>query len=233
MSVLRIGKDAGDALDLELRNVEAGNTVGALRALGRVASRLQPDAASAWDSFRHAASEALKPWYGGQAKALAWTIIDGYEESTSQGTEGSQGFEDVDQGPEEWPERPDLPGPPKPEALPLDGFPPVLRGKVESIARSVQVSPDLPAGLVLGAVSAAVAGKVYVEVDRAWDREWVCLYVVGTLPPAERKSPAYRHAIEPLQAWEAEKAGDVLPRRRVAQAVVKTRQEAELGSKGV
>ena len=80
-----------------------------------------------------------------------------------------------------WPEPIPL-GPPAPEPLPLEVFPEVLRDQIESVAASVQVDPTLVAGLILAAVSAAVAGKVVVRVDGAWDRECVGLYVVAILP---------------------------------------------------
>ena len=115
-----------------------------------------------------------------------------------------------------WPEHPDLPGQPDPEPLPLDVLPPALRDWTSSVADSVQVSSDVPALLALAAVSTAVAGKVVVRVDNAWDQEWVTIYVVPVLEAAERKSPPFRLMTAPIRDWETEQARKVGPQLEVA-----------------
>ena len=116
----------------------------------------------------------------------------------------------------DFPERPDLPGAVEPSPLPIDARPPSLRGWSESVARSVQVSPDMPALLSLTAVSAAVGGKVVARVDGAWDKEWIVLHAVLVALSGERKSPVFRHMIQEIQAWEEEQAAAIAPRRRAA-----------------
>ena len=117
-----------------------------------------------------------------------------------------------------WPEEPNMSGM-EPEALPLEVLPPVLRAQVESVAHALQVPADLPFLLGLGTVSAALAGKVEVEVKRGWT-EPVGIYVGCILPPASRKSPAYAAMTSPLREWEAESVRRAMPRVLAAQDIV-------------
>ena len=135
-----------------------------------------------------------------------------------------------------WPE-PDVPGSGAPEALPLHALPAVLRDHALSVARSAQVSPDMTVLLGIAAISATAAGKVVVRVDDAWTREWVTFYGVIVAPPGERKSAAYREAMEPLRVWEREEIERVAPLRRMAEekadvAERKLRRTKDAAAKG-
>lgn len=120
------------------------------------------------------------------------------------------GFEPV----EDWPEEPDLPGPPKPEPLPLDAFPPVLRGQIDSIAGATQTPTDLAGVLALACVSAAGGMRVEVEVDRRGWREPVHIFGAVLLPPASRKSPVYSAMKAPLEDWERARVEEIGPAHR-------------------
>ena len=128
--------------------------------------------------------------------------------------------------PAPWPDEPRPPGAPEPEALPLEALPAVLRAIATTVSASVQVAPSMPAGLVLAAVSAAVADRVVVRPDDAWTREHIPLYIVVVAPPAARKSPVYAILTPPLREWEAERAREAAPHRRVAEAIVDARAKA-------
>ncbi|PZM91519.1 MAG: hypothetical protein DIU79_12775, partial [Actinobacteria bacterium] len=102
----------------------------------------------------------------------------------------------------DWPDRPDVPVPPRPDPLPVDVLPPALRAHVLSVAAATQTPPDMAAMLSLAAVSAALRGVADVHVDaRGW-REVATIYTAIVLPPATRKSPVYAHMIAPIEAWE-------------------------------
>lgn len=105
---------------------------------------------------------------------------------------------------EPWPDNaPDVPGAVEPEALPIQVLPEGLRAHIESVTRSLQVPADLPIMLALGTLSAAVTGRVNVEVRGGWT-EPASIYTACILPPASRKSPAFDAMTEPLRRWEAE-----------------------------
>lgn len=151
-----------------------------------------------------AIADRRKTWGEGQAEA--GRIVDRV-----------LGFQPV----EDWPEEPSLPGPPKPEPLPLDAFPPVLRGQIESIAGATQTPTDLAGVLALACVSAAGGMRAQVEVDRRGWREPVHIFAAVLLPPASRKSPVYSTMKAPLEAWEREQVEEIGPAHRRA----KDRQE--------
>lgn len=123
-----------------------------------------------------------------------------------------------------WPERPDVPGAPEPDALPPDALPDVLARFVGSVAASVQIAPDVPLLLSLAAVSAAAAGKVEVRVDDAWTREWCAFFCVPILAPGERKSAAFAAATAPLREWQDDRTREVMPRHRAGLDVVEVRE---------
>ena len=142
--------------------------------------------------------------------------------------------------PAEWPEAPELPGPPDPDPFPVDTLPPGLRLQVESVTRSMQVPPDLPALLALGAVSAAVAGKLDVVVRPGWV-ETPNLYVAVILSAAARKSPANQAMTGPVREWDAEEIRRQGPRHRAAldalqvaeKALERLKADAARGKEGV
>lgn len=130
-----------------------------------------------------------------------------------------------------WPDRLDPPGATaNPEVLPLEAFPTGLRGWIESVAVSTQTPTDLAALLALAVLSAAVAGRIEVEITDAW-REWVCLYVIAILPPGTRKSAVYGHLVKPLEEWELEVARESDPERLAAMDLVDMRKRALAAAK--
>ena len=127
----------------------------------------------------------------------------------------------------DWPTAPHLPGPPDPDPLPLAALPPVLRAHVASVAAATQTPADLAALLSLAAVSAAIGGRVDVDVDaRGW-REPANIYAAAILPPASRKSPVYSAMTTPLLAWERERVVEMTPSHRRA------RDRAEVAARAV
>lgn len=118
-----------------------------------------------------------------------------------------------------WREAPILPGPPEPEPLPVGVLPPALRDHARSVADSMQVPAELPALLALGCVSAALVGRVEVDVRSGW-REPVGLYAASIFPPAGRKSPTYAAMTKPLREWEDEAIQCAAPRLMAAQDIV-------------
>lgn len=125
---------------------------------------------------------------------------------------------------EGWPASPRIPGPPEPDALPLDALPGSVRAYVHTVAGNLQVPEDLPLLLALGTVSATVAGKVEVNVRSGW-REPVGIYTASILPPAARKSPAFAAMTEPVREWEAEAVQRAAPRVLAALDVVEVAEK--------
>ena len=110
-----------------------------------------------------------------------------------------------------FPEHHRLPGPRRPERLPLDVLPPALAGHVASVTDALQVPHELPELLALACVSAAVAGRVEVEPRPGW-REPVGIYAATIMPPGTRKSATFAAMTEPVRDFEAENIRAVAPR---------------------
>lgn len=72
---MRTTQEAREALSEALEGVD--NPVAASKALGRVVRRFEPEAETSVDALRHIATEALTPHLNGNAKAVAWAIVDG------------------------------------------------------------------------------------------------------------------------------------------------------------
>ncbi len=89
--------------------------------------------------------------------------------------------------------------------FPVQVLPPALRDFALAQAEFTQVPVDLPAMLALGVCSAAIAGKVDLEVQPGYI-EPLNLYIVVALPTGERKTPNFEAALEPLRQVEREKA---------------------------
>jgi len=86
----------------------------------------------------------------------------------------------------------------------LPPFPADLLG--DSLARwvraqgaSLNVSDDLLAMSALGTISAALGGRVQVNVKDGWDAENVCLYLLGLADSSARKTPALDAASAPMR----------------------------------
>lgn len=85
--------------------------------------------------------------------------------------------------------------------FPIEALPPLLGAFVADLAVATQTPLDLAGMAALGAVSAAIAGKITVQVKRGW-REPVGLYVAVALGSGERKSPVFAAVTHPLEEFE-------------------------------
>lgn len=88
--------------------------------------------------------------------------------------------------------------------FPTDAFPGWLRNFVEAEAIAKQTPADMQALLGLGVVSVAVMGKVTIEVGEGW-QEPLNIYGAVIMESGERKSPAVRVAVCPIEDYEAER----------------------------
>ncbi len=126
--------------------------------------------------------------------------------------------------PEEW-EKP-IPFD-KLEATPInpDVVPEPLKGFCMAVSESIQVPFELSFMGALGAVSAAAQGKYSVFVKEDYS-EPLNLYILGVLPPGERKSATMVKCKEPLNRWEIDQALKMEPEIRAAMSERSTRQKA-------
>ena len=88
--------------------------------------------------------------------------------------------------------------------FPAAALPDWLRQWAEADSRAKETPLDLQGLLALGAVSAAITGKVQVQVKADWI-EPVNIYAAPILPSGERKSPPFQSAIAPIRRWEQER----------------------------
>lgn len=99
-----------------------------------------------------------------------------------------------------WPDPLPLTSPPPP-AFPLEILPPVVCEFVTALAAQTETPLDLAAMTALGVLSAAIGGRVEIEVD--W-REPVVLYLATVLPSGEGKSPVVKQATAALLELESQ-----------------------------
>jgi len=85
--------------------------------------------------------------------------------------------------------------------FPVAALPPPLRAFVEAEAEATQTPLDMSAMLVLGCVSASIAGKVEIELEKGY-REPLNLFVVTAALPGERKSGTFADVFAPLKSAE-------------------------------
>ena len=90
-------------------------------------------------------------------------------------------------------------------AFPTDVLPERLRTYVESLATSTQTPVDLPAMLVLAALSTACARVLVVQPRADW-QEPPNLFIAAALESGNRKSTVVAEVTVPLVAWEEAKA---------------------------
>lgn len=100
-----------------------------------------------------------------------------------------------------------------PPQIPLDGntanlpqfpthtLPPWAHNMIHEVADDLQVAPDLPAMLALGALSAICSGKTELHIRNTWT-ETANLYLVVALAPGAGKSPAFKAMIGPLETHQ-------------------------------
>ncbi len=81
--------------------------------------------------------------------------------------------------------------------FPVAGMPPVLRDMVAGVAEALQVPVDLAAVIALAALSAALVGRVKVNVDGSWE-EPLTIYALGLADSGNRKSAAMSKLTNPL-----------------------------------
>ena len=128
--------------------------------------------------------------------------------------------------PRPWPERPRLPGPPEPDALPLEVLPRVLRDFARTISEATQAPQDSAIGVALGGVSVALVGKALVEIcpRREW-RKPAHEYVLIEQPSGTGKSPLIAFVRQAIAKWEAKRAEEEALDRRWAEESVQVAVE--------
>lgn len=89
-------------------------------------------------------------------------------------------------------------------------LPPVLGSFVDALAIAFQVPKALALVAVLGAVATAVQRKVVVEVRHGW-QEPVNVFLAVFADPSHRKTPVMNSAMDPVMAYERERAAAVKP----------------------
>ena len=133
-------------------------------------------------------------------------------------TDSTEDVEEPDERTEyDWPEDPHLPSPPEPDALPLEALPPVLRDMARTIHEATQAPLDSAIGAVLGGVSVAIVGKLWVEICPR--RQWVKPaheYIGIQQHSGTGKSPLINMVLQPIEAWEAKRASEESGTRRWA-----------------
>lgn len=110
-------------------------------------------------------------------------------------------------------------------AFPIEAIPSRLTALSDycvAVAESIQVPVDMPAmlGLAVGAAALAKRIEVHVQGDHV---EPVNLFVAVTLPPAERKSAAFRAMTAPVSEYErdqAERLAEFVEQSRVKRAIL-------------
>ena len=88
--------------------------------------------------------------------------------------------------------------------FPVDALPGPAEAMVEAVAEALQVPPEMPGALVLGALAAAVQDKFTVAPRPDW-RETLSLYIAVAAPPAFRKSAVLAALTAPHCRYEKER----------------------------
>ena len=126
--------------------------------------------------------------------------------------------------PEAWPEPIPFGSAIEPPAFPIDCLPGEMRAYVQDLAECLQVPPDLPGQLVLGAFATAAAKKYRVQIGDAFS-EPLNDYFLTAMPPGSRKSPTFSAIFKPLELYqqrlserEAATIARAIERRKVEEA---------------
>jgi hypothetical protein len=106
-----------------------------------------------------------------------------------------------------------------PPDFPLHTLPEWIRNHIQQTSDDLQVAPDLPATLALGALSVAALGKTRVTYPRQRWTQPLNLYTAVALPPSAGKSPAKNAMFKPLETLEQKRLKDA--------ATLKMRNETE------
>ncbi len=113
-----------------------------------------------------------------------------------------------------------LPGREPPGPFPVGEMPALGAAMAITVADSVQVSEDMAACLVLGAVSAAAAGRVRVRVNAAHE-EPCHLFIAMGADPSERKSACMAMVFDALYRYEQEENERRAPQVRMSESTRK------------
>lgn len=87
--------------------------------------------------------------------------------------------------------------------FPTEALPPWLSDFISGVADQTQIPPDAPAIWCLGALGAAMAKAVDVEVQRG-DRHSTTLWVVAVLPSGGGKTPTLQEIRAPFDAFQTD-----------------------------
>lgn len=109
--------------------------------------------------------------------------------------------------------------------FPVHVLPPFLRAMVEATACATQTPPDLAAMVSLSVLATAAQKRAEALIREGW-REVLSLWTVTSLPPGNRKTPAFAPMIRPVQEYEQL----VIERMRSDIAEAKTEYEVMEGS---
>ena len=120
----------------------------------------------------------------------------------------------------------DMVGPP----FPADVLPESIEKFAEAQAIALQTPLDLTGCLVLGAGAVAGAGRCVVRLDQEWT-ETLNLFIVITLPSGERKSPAFRAIMTPLEERELTLAAEPEIASAQTQADIRQKRIQDLKSR--
>ena len=119
-----------------------------------------------------------------------------------------------------------LPGRELPGEFPLTALPSLALAMVVNVSDSVQVSYGMTACMVLGAVSAAAAGRLSVRVSKDYE-EPLQLFIAAGANPSERKSACMGMVFHSLNEYEIEENA------RRAPAVRHYKESRELLEEGI
>ncbi|MFE2681883.1 YfjI family protein [Streptomyces mirabilis] len=127
-----------------------------------------------------------------------------------------------------WEDPVPLAGPRKLTAFPVSSLPGWLREFVAAVAEETQTPVDLPGCIALSVLATAAGGRSVVQVRGHW-REPTNLYVVVSLPPANRKSAVFGLLTDPL--YEAEQQLRTLIQPAIVEAEMTARLAKEAADK--
>ena len=122
-----------------------------------------------------------------------------------------------------WPDEPPLPlnASREPQRFPIEALPRVLADYLAALEKAYGTAPDMAATMVLPVLSAVVAGRWMVRCNPTWTEE-LALYVATVAYSGSMKSPAFKAAMEPLDAIQSEliakrgpEVAEALSQRRV------------------
>ena len=89
--------------------------------------------------------------------------------------------------------------------FPLHTLPTWITNHINQTARNLQLTPDLPAQLALGALSVAALGNTRISYDRDNWTQPLNLYITIACPPSTGKSPAKAAIFKALEDLEQER----------------------------